>query len=154
MGTLSPRSRLLYDAPVSATSDPIDAPIIHADDRYFWAGVAERRLLIQHCTVCGMLRHPPSPMCGYCGSLEWDTQEASGRGRVLTWLLSRHPNAPDENARVVVLVELDEGVRVVSNLVDVPNDDPYAAYDDMTVTVDYREHEGVLLPVFHPVGDA
>jgi uncharacterized protein len=154
MGTLSPRSRLLYDAPVSATSDPIDAPIIHADDRYFWAGVAERRLLIQHCTVCGMLRHPPSPMCGNCGSLEWDTQEASGRGRVLTWLLSRHPNAPDENARVVVLVELDEGVRVVSNLVDVPNDDPYAAYDDMTVTVDYREHEGVLLPVFHPVGDA
>ena len=120
---------------VSATSDPIDdAPIIHADDRYFWAGVAERRLLIQHCTACGTLRHPPSPMCGNCGSLEWDTQEASGRGRVLTWLLSRHPNAPDENARVVVLVELDEGVRVVSNLVDVPNDDPYAAYDDMTVT--------------------
>jgi uncharacterized OB-fold protein len=139
---------------MSATSEPVHAPIIHADDRYFWAGVAERRLLIQHCTVCGRLRHPPSPMCGNCGSLEWDTQEASGRGRVLTWLLSRHPNAPDENARVVVLVELDEGVRVVSNLVDVPNDDPYAAYDDMTVTVDYREHDGVLLPVFHPVGDA
>ena len=88
----------LYDARVSATSDPIDAPIIHADDRYFWDGVAERRLLIQHCTECGTLRHPPSPMCGNCGSLEWDTQEASGRGRVLTWILSRHPNAPDENA--------------------------------------------------------
>ena len=54
----------------------------------------------------------------------------------------------------MVLVELDEGVRVVSNLVDVPNDDPYASYDDMTVVVDYREHDGVLLPVFHPAGDA
>jgi uncharacterized OB-fold protein len=138
---------------VSGTSDPVAAPIVHTDDRYFWDGVAEHRLLIQRCTACGTLRHPPSPMCGNCGSLEWDTQEASGRGVVLTWLLSRHPNAPDENARVVVLVELDEGVRVVSNLVDVPNDDPYAAYDDMTVVVDYREHDGVLLPVFHPVGD-
>ena len=146
--------RLLYDAQVSATSDPVDAPIVHADDRYFWEGIAERRLLIQRCTACERLRHPPSPMCGNCGSLDWDTQEASGRGRVLTWLLSRHPNAPDENARVVVLVELDEGVRVVSNLVDVPNDDPYAAYDDMTVLVDFRQHEGVLLPVFHPAGDA
>ena len=69
---------------------------------------------------------------------------------MLTWLLSRHPNAPDENARVVVLVELDEGVRVVSNLVDVPNDDPYAQYDDTIVSVDYQEHNGVLLPVFRP----
>ena len=93
-------------------------------------------------------------MCGACGSLEWATREASGRARVLTWILSRHPNAPDENARVVALVELDEGVRVVSNLVDVPNDDPYAAYDDMIVQVDYREHDGVLLPVFRPAGDA
>jgi hypothetical protein len=71
---------------------------------------------------------------------------------VLTWLLSRHPNAPGEDARVVVLVELDEGVRVVSNLVDVANDDPYAEYDDMTVTVDYRMRDGVVLPVFHPDG--
>lgn len=91
-------------------------------------------------------------MCGTCGSLEWYMQVSSGRGRVLTWILSRHPNAPDEDARVVVLVELDEGVRVVSNLVDVPNDDPYAEYDDLAVAVDYREHDGVLLPVFQPVG--
>lgn len=137
---------------MSGTSEPAVAPIVHWDDRYFWDGVAEHRLLIQRCAQCGTLRHPPSPMCGACGSLEWDTQESTGRGRVLTWLLSRHPNAPDENARVVVLVELDEGVRVVSNLVDVPNDDPYAEYDDLTVAVQFREHDGVVLPVFHPIG--
>jgi 3-oxo-4,17-pregnadiene-20-carboxyl-CoA hydratase alpha subunit len=138
---------------VPGTSDHIVEPIVSWDDRYFWDGVAEHRLLIQRCAACGALRHPPSPMCGSCGSLEWDTQDARGSGRVLTWILSRHPNAPDEDARVVVLVELDEGVRVVSNLVDVPADDPYAEYDDMTVMVDYREHEGVLLPVFHPIGN-
>ncbi len=91
--------------------------------------------------------------------MEWDTREASGRGRVLTWILSRHPNASPEDrdrapARVVALVELDEGVRLVSNLVDVPNDDPYAEYDDMRVEVDFREHDGVLLPMFRPVGGA
>ena len=138
---------------MSGTSDPVVDPIVNWDDRYFWDGVAEHRLLIQRCAACGTLRHPPSPMCGSCGSLEWDTQEARGSGRVLTWILSRHPNAPDEDARVVVLVELDKGVRVVSNLVDVPNDDPYAEYDDMTVQVDYRPHDGVLLPVFHPIGN-
>lgn len=135
---------------MSGTSEPV----IARDDRYFWDAVAERRLLIQRCAVCGTLRHPPAPMCGNCGSLEWDTREASGRGRVLTWILSHHPNVQDAPPRVVVLVELDEGVRLVSNLVDVPNDDPYAEYDDMRVEVDYREYDGVLLPVFRPVGGA
>jgi uncharacterized protein len=125
-------------------------PVVAEDDRYFWDGVAEHRLLVQRCAACGTLRHPPSPMCGNCGSLEWDTQESSGRGRVLTWILSRHPNQPDAEARVVVLVELEEGVRVVSNLVDVPNDDPYAEYDDIPVHVDYREHDGITLFVFGP----
>jgi uncharacterized protein len=135
---------------VSGTSEPL---VAH-DDRYFWDGIAERRLLIQRCAQCGVLRHPPAPMCGNCGSLEWDTEPSEGRGRVLTWILSRHPNQPDAPARVVALVELDEGVRLVSNLVDVPNDDPYAEYDDLTVTVDFREHDGVLLPVFRPVVSA
>jgi hypothetical protein len=131
----------------------ISEPVVSPDDRYFWDGVAGRRLLIQRCTGCATLRHPPFPMCGNCGSLAWDTQESSGRATVLTWLLSRHPNAPDEPARVVVLVELEERVRMVSNLVDVANDDPYAEYDDMAVTVDFREHDGMLLPVFRPIGN-
>lgn len=42
---------------------------------------------------------------------------------------------------------------MVSNLVDVANDDPYAEYDDMAVTVDFREHDGMLLPVFRPIGN-
>lgn len=136
---------------MSGTSEPLAAPVVAHDDRYFWDGVAERRLLIQRCTACSTLRHPPAPMCGICGSLDWDTQDATGRGTVLTWILSRHPNQPDAAARVVVLVELAEGVRVVSNLVDVPNDDPYAEYDDIEVEVDYRDDDGAVLFVFRPV---
>jgi uncharacterized OB-fold protein len=140
---------------VSGTSEPATEPVVVArDDRYFWDGVAERKLLIQQCVACGTLRHPPAPMCGACGSLAWDTRESSGRGRVLTWILARHPNRPDAEARVVVLVELDEGVRMVSNLVDVPNDDAYAVYDHLRVEVDFRKDDGVMLFVFRPEAEA
>jgi uncharacterized protein len=119
-----------------------------ADDAFFWDGAAEDRLLIQRCAQCGMLRHPPAPMCGGCGSLEWDTLEASGRGRVYSWMFSLHPNRPDDVARIVILVQLDEGVRLVSNLVDPPHGGPY---DDIEVRVEFRDDRGTRTPFFRPV---
>jgi uncharacterized OB-fold protein len=116
-----------------------------ADDQFFWAGAAERRLLIQRCADCGALRHPPAPMCGSCGSLAWDTAEASGRGRITSWMYSLHPNRPDDEPRIVILVQLDEGVRLVSNLVDPPDDGPY---DDRPVVVDFRDDRGTRTPFF------
>ena len=62
-------------------------------------------------------------MCGECHSVEWDTQESSGHGHVYTWIVSHHPTKPDAEPRVVVLVELDEGVRFVANLLGVDADD-------------------------------
>jgi uncharacterized OB-fold protein len=126
-----------------------DAPVTSPDDAFFWDGVAERRLLIQRCRGCGRLRHPPAPMCGDCGSLEWEGQPMSGRGIVYSWIRSRHPNRPDEAPRVVVLVELEEGVRIVSNLVDTQHDGPY---EDLPVEVTYRSRDdGVTLPCFRVV---
>ena len=115
------------------------------DDAFFWDGAAEGHLLIQHCADCGTLRHPPAPMCGNCGSLAWDTAEASGRGRIVTWMYSLHPNRPDDAARIVILVQLDEGTRLVSNLVDPPHAGPY---DDLPVTVEFRDDRGARTPFF------
>jgi uncharacterized protein len=127
------------------------APVRSPDDAFFWGGVAERRLLIQRCTECGTLRHPPAPMCGGCGSLEWHPHELSGRGVVYSWIESHHPNRPDEAPRIVVLVALEEGVRLVSNLVDAAHDGPY---EDLPVEVDFRPRDdGVLLPCFRVVGE-
>ncbi len=122
-----------------------DARTAGPDDAFFWDGAADDRLLIQRCADCGTLRHPPAPMCGTCGSLAWDTQEASGRGRVFSWMFSLHPNRPDDAARIVILVELDEGVRMVSNLVDPPHPGPY---DDLTVEVVFRDDRGTRTPFF------
>jgi uncharacterized OB-fold protein len=90
-------------------------PVVDRGNQWFWDGVAEHRLLIQRCASCGTLRHPAGPMCGRCQSLDWDVQEAAGGGTVVTWIVSRHPSDPEAEPRTVVLVDLDEGVRIMSN---------------------------------------
>ena len=88
------------------------------DTQFFWDGVREQRLLIQRCDGCGALRHPPRPMCPRCHSLEWDTIEASGRGTVFSFVMPHHPPLPwFDGPYVVALVELEEGTRLVTNLV-------------------------------------
>jgi uncharacterized OB-fold protein len=124
-------------------------PTVTRDDEFFWQGVAEDRLLLARCAQCSNMQHPPSPMCPVCGSLEWTVQEASGRGTVHSWIVSRHPSLSDEVARIVALVELEEGVRLVSNLQDV---DPDHVRNDMDVEVVFREIDGVKLPQFRPTG--
>lgn len=129
------------------------APVESHDDHFFWAGAKEGRLLIQRCSSCGTLRHPPAPMCGACLSTDWDAQEASGRGTVYSWILSKHPTREDAEPRVVALIELEEGTRLVSNLVDI---EPAAIENDMAVEVCFVEaNDGqVVLPQFRPAGAA
>ena len=124
-------------------------PTIDADDEYFWAGVREHRLLLQQCASCGTLRHPPVPMCGACHSTDWTTRDAQGTGTVHSWIVSKPPSDPTDPGRIVVLVELTEGVRFVGNLVDV---DAADVGNEMPVEVCFREYDGVVLPQFRPAG--
>ena len=118
-------------------------------DAYFWDGVKDRTLLLRRCAGCGQLQHPPVPMCGNCHSLEWETQKATGRGTVYSWIVSRHPTQPTANPRIVALVELDEGVRLVSNLINIEAED---VRNDMPVEVTFVEYDNdMVLPQFTPV---
>ena len=75
------------------------------------------QLLIQHCTSCGTLRHPPLPACGTCRSLEWDTVESSGRGTLYSFVVVHYPQVPSFDYPLPIgLVELEEGTRVVANI--------------------------------------
>lgn len=125
------------------------APSVSLDTQFFWDGVREHRLLIQRCGGCGALRHPPRPMCPECQSLAWDSVEASGRGTLYSFCIPRHPLLPwQEEEYVVALVELDEGTRLVSNLVGV---DPAEARIGMPVRVVFEEFDdGLVLPMFTP----
>ena len=91
-------------------------------------------------------------MCGDCHSLEWNPEPLSGRGTVYTWIVSHHPTEPDDDARIVALIELEEGVRFVSNLTGVDAD---AVANDMAVELCFETFENgdetFVLPQFRPV---
>ena len=127
------------------------APTVTPDTQFFWDGVKEHKLLIQRCAACGVLRHPPRPMCPRCNSLEWDTLESSGRGEVFSFVLPQHPPLPwFEPGYVVALVELEEGTRLVSNLVGIDGAD---AEIGLAVEVVYEAFDdGLVLPLFRPSG--
>jgi uncharacterized OB-fold protein len=129
----------------------VKPPIPNADDAFFWEGARDEKLLIQSCAECGTLRHPPAPMCARCGSLEHDSVESSGRGTVQSWIVSHHPTEPDAEPRVVILVDLEEGTRIVSNLIDTAL---YEIHNGMAVDVCFVDHGDVVLPQFLPAGRA
>jgi uncharacterized OB-fold protein len=120
------------------------------DNAFFWRGVREGRLLIQRCDGCGRLRHPPGPMCPSCHSLEWSEQQASGRGRVHSFVVAHHPPVPPfAYPNLIALIELEEGTRLVSNLVGV---EPSEAEIGMPVEVVFEQVDPELvLPLFQPV---
>ena len=119
------------------------------DDAFFWDGAAVDRLADPALHRLRPVASPAGAHVRACGSLAWDTAEASGRGRIVSWMYSLHPNRPDDEPRIVILVQLEEGTRLVSNLVDPPDDGPY---DDRPVVVEFRDDRGTSTPFFR-VGD-
>ncbi|MEU0003898.1 bifunctional MaoC family dehydratase N-terminal/OB-fold nucleic acid binding domain-containing protein [Streptomyces sp. NPDC006314] len=129
-------------------------PVVNRDNAEFWQGVAEHRLLVQRCRDCGTLRHPWLPGCNACGGLDWDTIEASGAGTVYSYVVMHHPPFPAFDPPYAVgLIELAEGVRMVSGVVGVPYDKVRVG---LPVRVEFRTYEdeegALLLPVFRVVG--
>lgn len=127
------------------------APTITPDTRFFWDGAKDHKLLIQRCAACAALRHPPRPMCPHCNSLDWDTVESSGTGTLFSFVMPQHPQFPwFEPGYIVALIDLEEGTRLVSNLVGIA---PEEATIGMAVEV-FFEHfdDGLVLPQFRPAG--
>ena len=125
-------------------------PAIHRDNRFFWEGVRRGELLIQRCTACGRLRHPPSPMCPSCRSLAADAVQASGRGTVYSFCKPHEPPLPGfDPGYIVALVELAEGTRLVTNLVGI---DPAEVRIGLPVEVEFVAVDPDLtLPMFRPL---
>lgn len=125
------------------------APIVTDDNRFYWDAAVEGRLVTQRCRQCGRLRHPPRPMCPECHSLEFEIIDLMGEGEVYSYAILHHPQNPAFDYPVIAaLIDLTEGVRVLSNLVDI---DPKDITIGMSVTVDFRptRHDGAV-PVFRP----
>jgi hypothetical protein len=100
------------------------APTPSRDSAFFWDRVQRGQLVGQRCAGCSKLRHPPRPMCPHCRSFEWEELSLSGRGTVHSFIAPVHPPLPMfEPGYLVALIDLDEGIRLLSNLCDVRPED-------------------------------
>ena len=135
MSDLQPRPR----PEPSATSQP------------FWDATLNGEFRIQHCTECGAHVFYPRVNCTECGSqaLEWVV--ACGRGTVYSYTVARRPTHPAFAERVpyvIAIVELDEGPRVTTNLVDC---DPDTVRIGLPVELTFEAPvDGIALPLFRP----
>ena len=121
-----------------------------AGEFYDWCRRHELRF--QQCTACNTWRHVPREMCAACGSTEWAWAPSSGQGRVFTWTLvarAMHPAFQHDTPYAAVVIEMEEGVRLVSQVIDCAPDEleigmpVEVAFDDVTPEV--------TLPKFRPV---
>ncbi len=123
-------------------------PVATPDSAFFWEGAARGELLIKQCESCKALWHPPRPMCPTCFATKMVPARMSGRGTVYSWAMPIHP-FPHGFATppIVALVDLEEGPRIVTNIVGV---DPRQMREGLNVIVAFEPAGGgKSVPVFH-----
>src|SRR5437764_3745368 len=99
---------------------PVSAPIVSVETAEFWAATAEGRLLLKRCDTCGTVIWYPRSLCPDCHGTDTSWFEASGQGTVYSYTVNYRGDGPwkDVAPYVIAYVELDEGPRVMTNIVD------------------------------------
>jgi uncharacterized OB-fold protein/acyl dehydratase len=99
-------------------------PALGHDNQWWWDCLEKGEFAIQRCADCGVLRHPPRPMCGECQSTSWDYTFSKGRGEIYSFVVIRYPEVPGYTYPLVVaVIDLEEGTRYVGNVVDIAAED-------------------------------
>jgi uncharacterized protein len=126
-------------------------PVVGRDTAFFWAGARRHELLAQRCAGCGEVRHPPRPICPSCHSFDWVADSLPGTGTVHSFVVHHHPPIPGFTTPVVlVLVDVDGGVRMAGQLLDVDPDDVHIG---QAVEVAFEDvAEDVVLPQWRVAG--
>ena len=116
------------------------------EEAMFFRYCVEGRLMIQRCQVCRTHVFPPRSVCPHCHAGTPDWVEALGTGEVHTYSVEMRP-AQGDQPYVLAIVDLDEGVRLLTRL-DCPPED---AFVGQRVGVTFQELEGQVVPIFQPV---
>ena len=125
-------------------------PVPDEDSRPYWEALAAHRLPIQACLTCEELRCPPLPACARCGGVAFRWQEATGRGRIYSWVVAHRAIGnltPEDLPRTILTVELDEGCRLLGRLIGATR-----PKFDAVVTAEYVDHPGWTELAFVPLG--
>lgn len=127
------------------------APVPTPQSEPFWAAARNKRLVVPKCRSCGSAWFPPTLMCPSCGSADHDWTDVSGRGTVFSFVVMHrvyHPGFVGKVPYVVAVIELEEGQRLLSNVVGISPDQVRC---DMPVRVVFDERSGdLIVPQFAP----
>ena len=118
---------------------------------HFWEGCREGELRLQRCRACAKAYFPPRPFCPHCASREVEVFAASGKASLYSYVINHRPR-PDVGTEPhsIAVVELAEGPRMMTNVVNCPQT-PEALQLDMPLQVMFRkESEEISLPFFEP----
>lgn len=128
-----------------------DLPTIEPDTRPFWDAARDRRLLIMRCNPCSEAYFYPRPFCPRCWSEDVAWEQASGEAALHTWSVVYVNDLPpfgDRVPYVAALVDLAEGPRMMTMVVDCPFDELSIG---MPLRVDFEQRtDDVTVPVFRP----
>ncbi len=128
---------------------PVPRP--YQDSKPYWDAAKENRLLLQRCRDCNRFQFFPRGVCSHCLGSALDWAESSGRGVVHTFTIANrapHPGFADNLPCVIAIIELQEGVRMMSNIV---NCKPETVRIDMPVKVVFEAAgPDIVLPMFAP----
>lgn len=130
---------------------PLPGPTLESKE--FWEGCKRHELLIQRCRDCGSYRHYPRLLCPKCNSENTEWVKVSGKGQVYTWAVAVqpfHPGFAEDVPYAMVIVELEEGVRLMTNIMDSRPEDLYIGMPVKVVFDDVTEE--VTLPKFKRAG--
>jgi uncharacterized OB-fold protein len=135
----------LMTTPPGSRPEPRATP----ETAHFWQGTAQGELRLQRCRTCDRPYFPPQPFCPRCTSDDVEVFLASGHGTLHSYVIN-HRAAPGFTAPyVIAVVELEEGPRLLTNLVEA-GADPDALPLDLPVEVGFEPAGDMSLPVFRP----
>jgi len=138
-------------APLPADSLPAPAPAVNPETAEFWTATQHGRLLLKRCLDCASVIWYPRAICPECASMRTEWFEAAGRGRVYSYTLNHRGEGAYQGLPPFVLayVELDEGPRMMTNIVAA---DPAELAVGLPVQVVFDDTgEGAALPRFRPI---
>lgn len=130
---------------------PKPVPVPTPETRPYWEAAREGELRIQRCEECATARAYPQTSCAVCGSEKYVWFAASGRASLYSYVISHRPAPGYTPPFVIALVQLEEGPRMLSNVVGVPADPEHLPLD-LALTVQFEQRGEVAVPVFAPTG--
>lgn len=137
---------------MTAGNLPAPAPYVNPETKPYWDATTEGRLLLRHCRACDTVIWYPRSLCPECGSLDTEWIESGGRGTIFTFSVNRRGAGAyrDASPYVLAYVELEEGPRMMTNIVDCDID--AIAIGDPVEVVFHDTGQGAALPRFRPAG--